>query len=347
MVVDCRGTPPPRRPDVAAAPTSASRLLLLLHPSPSSEISPCSALLLDWLSDLRNAVSEDATAHVLSRGRPTEFRTSLPLIDHLIRVYSGQEICPHASVAQIRTTCRTSYCLRPSTVMNLDFLWPLHTHPRPSPWAGGQGYPSCQLGSCSTLSRSYLKSRGRALEPLRHRGQEPGWAVPSWRWLGSAPRSGSLFRAAAPSDGGAKLGSKARKGSAATLATMPPRCGTFITECYFLPTLMHACRRRVSAGPGGRIVGSWQFRTQRNPQDSSSQPLAIVMVCDKLCDEHTIAGSLSNLAGGRPARMWGARFHRAPITHPFPFLLSGLQPPFIKAVWMHAPPFGDRRRDGD
>lgn len=33
----------------------------------------------------------------------------------------------------------------------------------------------------------------------------------------------------------------------------------------------------------------------------------MIMVCNKLCDEHTITGSLSNLAGERPARVRGSQ----------------------------------------
>lgn len=98
---------------------------------------------LDWLSDPRNAVSEDALAHALPAAAHRVPHIP-PLIDHQIRVCSGQEICPHATVAH-GLRCRTSYCLRPSIVMNLDFLFgpppfPLHTHPRLP--HGRQGYPS-------------------------------------------------------------------------------------------------------------------------------------------------------------------------------------------------------------
>lgn len=104
VVFHCRTPPPP--------PPSSTQ-------DPSSEISPSPWSFLDWLSDPRNAVSEDALAHALPAAAHRVPHIP-PLIDHdQIRVCSGQEICPHATVAQ-GLRCRTSYCLRPSTVMNLD-----------------------------------------------------------------------------------------------------------------------------------------------------------------------------------------------------------------------------------
>lgn len=64
---------------------------------------------------------------------------------------------------------------------------------------------------------------------------------------------------------------------------------------------MQNCLRRVV----GRRMGNGPFRTEITTWVHHHSPWPLMMECNKLCDEHTIAGSLSNLADGRAARMWG------------------------------------------
>lgn len=103
--------------------------------------------------------------------------------------------------------------------------------------------------------------------------------------------------------GGAELGSWGEGGSAAT----PHSCIFVLTtvEGYFhVQTGVHA---ELSQAHGRQAGGKWPFRTEMATWVLSRQPLASTMECNKLCDEHTIAGSLSNLAEGRAARMWGSQ----------------------------------------
>lgn len=80
-----------------------------------------------------------------------------------------------------------------------------------------------------------------------------------------------------------------------------------------------------------RQVGNGPFRTEITTWALSPQPLASMMECNKLCDEHIIAGSLSNLADGRAARVWGSqvssRAHHPSIQVLFLFC-AGFSPPF-------------------
>lgn len=74
-----------------------------------------------------------------------------------------------------------------------------------------------------------------------------------------------------------------------------------------------------------------------------------MMVCNKLCDEHTIAGSLSNLADGQSGRDVGEAGFIAPPSpiHSLSFW-SGLQPPppFTWRSGCMLPVWGRRRMGG-
>lgn len=107
------------RRSYAPPPSSLVVLVLLLHLHPSSEISPSPAVPRLAFRPSERGIRRRTLAHALPAAAHRVPHIP-PLIDHYqIRVCSGQEICPHATVAQ-GLRCRTSYCLRPSIVMNLD-----------------------------------------------------------------------------------------------------------------------------------------------------------------------------------------------------------------------------------